>query len=149
MLSRFRRWRALLMNDSATRPAGWFAPALVLLGSFGFAAAWVLLAFARDTQCSRMAVLAAIDAALLLRLARVPSGWRRSATAVAATGLAIVLANWGIAAAQIGKVLGLLPWESLAKLGFFYAWTLATLANRPADIAWLIAALVLAAIAAR
>lgn len=139
----------MAMNDSAPRPARWFAPVLLLIGSFGFAAAWVLLAFARNAQCSWMAVLAAIDAVLLLRLARMRPGWMRSVLAVAGTALAIALANWGIAAAQIGKVMGLLPWESLAKLGPHYAWTLATLANRPADLAWLAAALLLAAIAAR
>ena len=148
MLWRFQR-HADAMNDPAPRPARWLAPAFALLGSFGFAAAWVLLAFARDAQCSWMAVFAAIDAVLLLRLARMSPGWARSALAVAATALAIGLANWGIAAAQIGKVMGLLPWESLLKLGPTYAWTLASLANKPADIAWLLAALVLAAIAAR
>lgn len=139
------------MNHPASRSAAaaWLAPALLLVGSSGFAAAWVLVAFARDTQSSWMALLAAIDAVLLLRLARVPSGWVRSAAAVAATGLTIALANWGIAAAQIGKALGLLPWESLTKLGPAYAWTLTTLANRPADIGWLLGALVFAAIAAR
>ena len=137
------------MNEPAPQPIRWLGPAFALLGSFGFAAAWVLLAFARDSQCSWMAVFAAIDAVLLLRLARMPSGWPRSTLAVAATALAIALANWGIAAAQIGKVLGLLPWESLVKLGPSYAWTLASLANKPADIAWLLAALVFAAIAAR
>jgi len=137
------------MNESARQPVRWLAPAFALLGSFGFAAAWVLLAFARDAQCSWMAVFAAIDAVLLLRLARMPSGWTRSALAVATTALAITLANWGIAAAQIGKVLGLLPWESLVKLGPSYAWTLVSLANKPADIVWLVVALVLAAIAAR
>jgi hypothetical protein len=148
MLLRFQR-HARAMNDPVPRPARWLAPAFALLGSFGFAAAWVLLAFARDTQCSWMAVFAAIDAVLLLRLARMAPGWARSALAVAATALAIVLANWGIAAAQIGKVMGLLPWESLLKLGPNYAWTLASLANKPMDIAWLLAALVFAAIAAR
>jgi hypothetical protein len=137
------------MNHPAPPPARWLAPLFALLGSFGFAAAWVLLAFARNTQCSWMAVFAAIDAVLLLRLARMPPGWSRSALAVAATALAIALANWGIAAAQIGKVLGLLPWESLAKLGLSYAWTLASLANKPADFVWLAAALLFAAIAAR
>jgi len=148
MLWRFQR-HADAMNDPAPRPARWLAPAFALLGSFGFAAAWVLLAFARSAQCSWMAVFAALDAVLLLRLARMPSGWTRSALAVATTALAIALANWGIAATQIGKVMGLLPWESLAKLGPSYAWTLVSLANKPADIAWLLAALVLAAIAAR
>lgn len=137
------------MSPSLSRQARWLAPTLLLTGSFGFAAAWVLLALARDTQCSWMAVLAAIDAALLLRLARMSPSWTRSVLAMAATVLVIVLANWGIAAGQIGKVMGLLPWESLARLGPDYAWTLATLANRPADLVWLGAALVVAAIAAR
>lgn len=137
------------MSPSLSRQARWLAPTLLLIGSFGFAAAWVLLALARDTQCSWMAVLAAIDAALLLRLARMSPSWARSALAMAATVLVIVLANWGIAAGQIGKVMGLLPWESLARLGPDYAWTLATLANRPTDLAWLCAALVVAVIAAR
>src|SRR3546814_992417 len=57
-------------------------------------------------------VFAAIDAVLLLRLARMPAGGLRMLAAVAATSLSIVLANWGIAAAQIGKLMGLLPWES-------------------------------------
>ena len=137
------------MIDSAARPAPWFAPALLAVGSAGFAAAWVLLAYARDRQCSWMAVLAAIDAVLLLRLARMRAGWPRALLATLATAAAIVLANWGIAAAQIGKAMGLLPWQSLPKLGADYAWLLATLANGPADLAWLAAALLLAAIAAR
>jgi hypothetical protein len=122
---------------------------LLLAGCFGFAAAWVLVAFARDRQCSWMALLAALDAVFLLRLARMPAGATRSLLAVGGTLLTIVLANWGIAAAQIGRSMGLLPWESLGKLGPFYAWTLANLANPPVDLLWLAASLVLAAIAAR
>lgn len=137
------------MNDLAVRRSRWFAPALLVIGSFGFAAAWVLLAVARDRQCSWMAILAALDAALLLRMARMPRSWLRAMLAVIATASTIVLANWGIAAAQIGRAMGLLPWESMTKLGPFYAWTLANLANPPVDLVWLAAALVLAAIAAR
>jgi hypothetical protein len=142
------------MNDTTARPArrlapALLAPALVALGSCGFAAAWILLAFARDRQCSWMAVFAALDAVLLLRLARMPAGWLRVLAAVAATAVSIILANWGIAAAQVGKAMGLLPWESALKLGPQYAWTLIGLANRPADLAWLAAALLLAAIASR
>ena len=137
------------MNDPAARRSRWLAPVLLLIGSFGFAAAWVLLAFARDRQCSWMAMLAAIDATLLLRLARMPRGWLRAALAIIATAFTIVLANWGIAGAQIGRVMGLLPWESMTKLGPFYAWTLANLANTPVDLLWLAAALVLAGIASR
>jgi hypothetical protein len=122
---------------------------LLVAGCLGFAATWVLVAFARDRQCSWMALLAALDAVFLLRLGRVPPGATRSLLAVAATALTIVLANWGIAAAQIGRAMGLLPWESMGKLGPFYAWTLANLANPPVELLWLAASLVLAAIASR
>jgi hypothetical protein len=142
------------MTDTHAQPAhrpttALPALALVALGSCGFAAAWILLAFARDRQCSWMAVFAALDAVLLLRLARMPAGWLRVLAAVAATAVSIILANWGIAAAQVGKAMGLLPWESALKLGPQYAWTLIGLANQPADLAWLAAALLLAAIASR
>lgn len=137
------------MPDAPAPTARWFGPALMLLGSAGFAAAWVLLALMRDQQCSWMAVLAAVDAVLLLRLARMPAGLARALLALAGTALAIVLANWWIAAAQIGEVMGLLPWQSILKLGPSYAWTLASLANQALDLAWLGLALLLAAIAGR
>jgi hypothetical protein len=137
------------MTDLAERRARWIAPALLLIGSAGFAAAWILVAFARDRQCSWMAILAAIDAVVLLRIARMRGGTSRMALAVAATAVTIALANWGIAAAQIGRSVGLLPWESMMKLGPFYAWTLINLANLPADLLWLGASLVVAAVAAR
>ncbi|MEO6263940.1 MAG: hypothetical protein ABIO58_03085 [Luteimonas sp.] len=137
------------MNDPAARPARWLAPALLAIGSFGFAAAWVLLALARDQQCSWMALLAAVDAVLLLRLARMPAGGLRAALAVLATAATIALANWGIAATQIGKVMGLLPWESLAKLGPVFAWTLIRLANHGTDLFWIGLSLLVAALAAR
>lgn len=121
--------------------------ALVLLpiGGLGFAALWVLLALYMDRQLGWMALLAAVDAALLLRLAGMRRGWARAACAVVATAIIIVLANWGIAAAQIGAPMGLLPWESLRKLGPDHAWTLLQLANGGAERAWAAAALLLAA----
>ncbi len=137
------------MHPPATQTSRWFPLLLVALGSFGFAAAWVLLAYARNQQSSWMAVLAALDAVLLLRLARMSPGWLRAMLAVAATSASIVLANWGIAATQIGKMMGLLPWQALAKQGLDYSWTLATLANGPADLAWLAGALLLALLAGR
>ena len=125
------------------------ATLLLAAGCAGFAAAWVLVAFARDQQCSWMSLLAALDAVFLLRLGRMPAGGARTALAVTGTAVTIVLANWGIAAAQIGRAMGLLPWESLGKLGPFYAWTLANLANPPAELWWLAASLVLAGLASR
>jgi hypothetical protein len=94
-------------------------------------------------------VLAACDAALLVRLARMAPGWRRASLAVASTAITIVLANWGIAAAQMGQVMGLLPWESMIRLGPSLAWTLASLANPPVDLLWLWVGLVLAVVISR
>jgi hypothetical protein len=127
----------------------WHAPLLALFGSLGFAAAWVLLAHALDRQCSWMAVLAALDAALLLRMGRVRRGGARAVWGVATTAIAIALANWGIAAAEFGQSVGMLPWDSALRLGAHHAWTLIGLANGSVDVAWLVAGLVIAAVASR
>ncbi len=125
------------------------AIALLLLGSVGIAAAWILLADARNTQSSWMAVIAALDAAWLLRLARARPGMTRAVLGTTATALAILLASWGIVAAQLARPMGMLPWESLLKLGPHHAWTLAGLANNSVDLAWFGAGLVIAAVLSR
>lgn len=122
---------------------------LLLLASAGIAAAWALLSLVTGHQNSWMALVAAADAIVVLRLLHVRPGMARAATALAATVLSAALANWWIAAGQIGRSLGLLPWDSSLRLGPDYAWTLASLANRPIDLAWLLAALVFALIAGR
>jgi len=122
---------------------------LLLLGSIGIAATWIMIAYAGDGQASWVALLAAVDAALLLRLGRMRPGWQRSGWAVAGTVLAIVLANWGVVAAQMGKPMGLLPWQSMFRLGADFVWTLVQLANGPVDIACWTLALVVAVITSR
>lgn len=122
---------------------------LLPLGTAGFAAAWIVLAAATGRQSSWMAVLAAFDAALLLRLGGMPPGGRRAAWGVGATAATIVLANWGIVAAGIGRLVGVAPLDSAARLGTGLAWTVAQLLNGPVDLAWLAAALVAAAVASR
>src|SRR3546814_10739127 len=64
-----------------------------------------------------MAVVAALDAVLMLRLGRMRPGWPRAASAVLGTALVIALANWAIVSGQMGKPMGLLPWESMFYLG--------------------------------
>ncbi|MEN1941850.1 hypothetical protein WCE41_10905 [Luteimonas sp. MJ246] len=130
-----------------SRPAA--ALALALAGSIGIAAAWVLVAQASGRQCSWMAVVAALDAALLLRMGRHRPGLARALWGVLATALAIVLANWGIIATEVGRMLGLAPWASMGKLGFEHAWLLARMANDAVALAWLAAGLVVAAVFGR
>lgn len=137
------------MPPTLPHKAAWFAPWLVLLGGFGFAAAWVLLAHARGQTFPWLAVLAALDIALLLRMGRVRPGWTRAAWGFAATALTIVTATWGVIAALTGLPLGLLPWESALRLGPHHAWTLFSLAYGQLELAWFAAALVVAAVTSR
>lgn len=122
---------------------------LIAIGSLGLAAAWVLLAAWLNRGSSWMAVLAALDAALLLRIAGIAPGWPRALIGTLATALMIALAWWGIAAARIGGPLGLLPWESMLKMGAEFGWLLVRLGTTPADLAWFAAGLVIAAFASR
>lgn len=121
------------------------ALSLLLLASAGVAAAWALLAVAVDRQCGWMAVLAALDAAWLLRFGRMRPGLARMALAILGTLLAIALANWWIAGSQIGLMVGLPPWVAIPRMGWDHAWTLSGLANGAAELAWYGVALVVAA----
>ena len=122
---------------------------LPVLGCLGFAAAWVLLARFLQTQVSWLAPLAALDVAWMLHLGRVRPGWPRITLAVVSTLAIIVLANWGIAATEIGRTMGLLPWESALRLGPDYARELIQLANSRLDLAWYAIGTLLAGVLAR
>ena len=131
------------------RRVTWVSWLLLLLGIGGFAAVWVIVGLYSNAQSSWMAVLGALDVALLLRLGRWPAGASRAALGVAATAATILAANWGITSGQLGAVLGLPPWDSAMKLGLNHAWTLAQLANDVGDVLWLGVGLVVAALASR
>ena len=122
---------------------------LPVLGCLGFAAAWVLLARVLQSQVSWLSPLAALDVVWMLQLGQVKPGWVRAGLAVLSTLAIIALANWGIAATEIGRLMGLLPWESALRLGSDYAWQLIQLANARADVIWYAIGLVLAGVLAR
>lgn len=146
-----RRTSTLPMAHSMLLPrrVTWLSWLLLLLGIGGFAAVWVIVGLYSNVQSSWMAVLGAIDAALLLRLGRWPAGAGRATLGVAATAAMILAANWGITSGQLGAVLGLPPWDSAMRLGLNHAWTLAQLANGAGDLLWLGVGLVVAALASR
>ena len=127
----------------------WFALALMALGCIGFAAAWAAVAMLSGAQCAWMAPLAALDVAWLLRLGGARPGMARMGLGLAGTAASIVLANWSIIAAQLAGVMGLGFLDSALRVGPSLAGTLAGLANGTAELAWMGAALVLAAIASR
>jgi len=139
----------LMTPDAPVRPSRGLTWTLPILGAAGFAAAWVLLSLYTNRQHAWMAVLAAVDAVWMLRLAGWPRGSRRQVAAMIATAATLVLANWWIAAAQIGLELGLTPWDSAARMGIHHAWTIAQLENGVSGLVWALAALALAGIASR
>ena len=100
-------------------------PALALLvGIAGITVAWVAAAVLSNQPCSWMALVAAIDMAVLLRLTRAPAGALRTAVAVLATLLAVLLTHWMIAATQMGVLMGMPPIASSLRLGPALAWQL-------------------------
>ena len=127
----------------------WQAWALLLLGIAGFAGLWITFAFYTERQHTWMAVLGALDMALMLRLGGWPRGPGRALVAATATAIVILLANWGITAAHLGRELGMQPWASAMKLGSHHAWTLAQLVNGFGDLLWIVIALLAAAVASR
>ena len=110
--------------------------ALMLLGAFGAAAIWVLVAFGFGIWSSALAFIATADLLLLLRLVRLRRGRWRGAQAAFGTALAIVLAQWWTMATLVGIQLGMMPWESIPKMGSGFAWTLSLMSLQPVD--WLI-----------
>jgi hypothetical protein len=137
------------MPPHDVRSSTWLGVALALIGSAGIAAAWVAVAVLTASQCGWMAVLAALDAAFLLRLGGARPGTSRMASGIVATALAIGLAHWGIVSAHLAGMMGLSLFDTAARLGPSFALTLSSLANTPMDLAWLAIGLVLAAIASR
>jgi hypothetical protein len=127
----------------------WLLPAVTLLaGIVGIDAVWVAIAVASGRPCSWLALLAALDVALLLRLTGVAPGPGRQLLALFATLLAVALAQWLIVATQLGIALGLQPVPSALRLGPSLAIQLMKLSLDRLDLAWLLASLPLAVLLA-
>jgi hypothetical protein len=127
--------------------AAWLVPGLALLvGILGMSAVWVAAAVLSQGTCSWLALVAAIDMAVLLRLTNAPPGPGRGFAAVLATALAVALSQWLIAATQMGFVIGLAPLASSLRLGPALAWQLSQLNLGRIDWILLLSALPLAAI---
>jgi hypothetical protein len=135
---------------STNRGSDWLLPAVALLaGILGTDAAWVALAVFSGRPCSWVALLAALDLAVLLRYAGAPAGAARVLLAVAATALAVLLAQWLIVAAQMGVALGLQPVDSALRLGPRLALQFWRLSLDRLDLGWMLASLPLAALLAQ
>ncbi len=130
-------------------PGRWLWPGLALLvGVAGMSAIWVAAAVLSGATCSWLALVAAVDMALLLRLTNAPPGRGRTAAAVLGTVATIVVAEWLVVATKLGVTMGLPPLDSARHLGPHLAWRLATLSLGRVDWVLLAAAPLLAAILA-
>jgi glucan phosphoethanolaminetransferase (alkaline phosphatase superfamily) len=105
------------MGQSNDQSRWILAAAAMLAGLLGVVTIWVTVALVTDAACGWMALLAAVDFALLLRLVRAPAGAARVWIALAMTVLAIAASAWLIVAAQMGTMLGLDPLRSALRLG--------------------------------
>jgi hypothetical protein len=116
----------------------------VLIGVLGLAAGWTGAALLTRQQCGWIALVAAVDAAIMLRLANFPSGQLRAALSLGMTLVAIALANYFIVAARLGARMGIEPSESVRLLSLEMAWLLAGYANSVWDLVLIGIAAVLA-----
>lgn len=130
------------VSSSARAVHHWLWPLLLLLGSITLTVLWLLVALSLGTQAGWMAIVAALEAAWMLRLGGLPGGRARVLITLAATVLIAAATNWLIASAYMGGPMGLTPWESALRMGPHLAWTLLSMANGLAEGIWLLIALV-------
>jgi len=116
----------------------------VTVGILGLAAGWTGAALVTRSQSGWIALVAAVDAAIMLRLAGFPAGRLRALISVLMTLAAIALANYLIVAARLGTRLGIEPAESARLLSVEMAWVLAGYANSGWDLAFIAISAVLA-----
>jgi glucan phosphoethanolaminetransferase (alkaline phosphatase superfamily) len=130
--------------------AGWLLPGIALLaGVLGMTAVWVAVSTISNSPSSWLALVAAMDVALLMKLTNAPAGRARLVIAVLATATAIVLSFWLIVATQMGISLGMGPLASSFRLGPALACQLTRLYLINTDWIFLLASLPLAAILTR
>ena len=99
------------------------AMSTALLVIAGMAAIWVALAILLKSPCGWMVPIAAIDAALLLRLSGLPKGRGRAAAALGATFSTLAIGGFAVAASSIGRAFGTPPHEALWRIDPTLAWT--------------------------
>ena len=133
------------MSPALRRTAPWLVPLMLVLAGGSVLVIWVALALYLQRQAGWMALVAALDVVLVLRLCGMRAGPRRAVLGAVVTALIAVLALWTIAATQMGFAFGLNPWDSVLKLGAHHAWTLVSLTTTPLDMVALVLAPLLAA----
>jgi hypothetical protein len=132
-------------TDRSKTARHWLLPLLALaVGILGMVAVWLAAYLHFRAPNGWLALVAALDIALMLRLAAAPAGPMRAALAVAGTAIATALSYWMMAATQMGLLLGLTPLESSQRLGPVLFGELLRHSTSAWDMAWAGLALLLA-----
>lgn len=134
-----------------SRPAAlsWIVPSVALVaGCAGMVGAWVAAGSLSGSSLSWLALVAALDVAMLLRLTQAPASRARILLAVLATGAIVVASQWLLAATRVGVLVGMQTLASAARLGPALGWQVVQLSLDRVDWVWLLASLPLAAILA-
>ncbi len=118
---------------------------MLVPGFFVFAGAWLAVAAACNSRVGWMALLAALNSIVLLRLARTRSGATRALLAVLVTGVSIALGEWLLAGLPISRQMDQSPLEAARRMGADFSWLLIQLGNTPLDWGLVVVALALAA----
>ncbi len=85
------------------------ALATALLAAAGMTGIWCAAALLLKSPCGWMALVVAVDVALMMRLSGLPSGTGRAATATAATLLTLATGAFAVAGVRIGHAFGEVP----------------------------------------
>ena len=121
-----------------------FPLAALVVGVLGIVAVWVGAFLWLRGPAAWMAPIAALDMALMLRLAAAPPGRARAMLATLATATAIGLGLWMVASTQMAMLIGITPLESALRLGPVLAGELLRHATDGWDMAMLALSLPLA-----
>ncbi len=110
----------------------------------GVAAIWTGAALITRGNAGWMALVAALDAALLVRLAGYPRGSDRAVAATLITGATAVAAGFLLATARIGLAMGLRPADAVGRMSLDLAWLYVSSNAGLIELGWLLGALLLA-----
>lgn len=110
----------------------------------GVAAIWAAASLITGANAGWMALIAAADAALLLRLAGYPRGRGRSTLALAITLATAAFAGFLIATSKIGLSMGLRPVEAIGRMSSDLAWLYVQSNAGWVELGWLLGAVALA-----
>lgn len=114
--------RDVTVTPLSTRAGSIMGLLIAVVAVAGASAIWLGVAVILRSNAGWMAVVVALDAALLLRLAGLRPGARRAIWAIAITLTTIVAAAFLVATARIGMDMGIRPAEAVSKMSLGLSW---------------------------